>query len=293
MCGFDQSELIIRKVQNMLVSQYVEDVVSKRQYKYATKQSYIKGIKSLGIWDRDVSSLTPQFFYEALDGISNLNTRKALTIICRSVFKDLGICAELKVIEGIPRTYELPSQNDLHRVIERSKYKNYLYLCMYAGLRIGEACAVTPKAVHKEGSSYWLHVDKAWSQDGLNLGSAKTIGKVMIPDWLAEQILAMKPSDLWQKGNPTLLITWSCNSISKKGEKIHINPHMLRHWFATDMVRRSVPIHVIMRQMRHKNINTTMRIYAQVQSSDFVDALPVRPQDKVEPTAKIIQLVRK
>jgi hypothetical protein len=45
--------------------------------------------------------------------------------------------------------------------------------------------------------------------------------------------------------------------------------------------------------MRHKNINTTMRIYAQVHSSDFVDAMPVRPQDKAEPTAKIIQLVRK
>jgi integrase len=164
---------------------------------------------------------------------------------------------------------------------------------MYAGLRVGEACAITPKSVVKEGNSYWLIVDRAWSQDGHNLGSPKTIGKVMIPHWLAEQVLEMTDSEIWKKGMPTQLISWACCNLSKKGEKIHINPHMLRHWFATDMVRRNVPIHVIMRQMRHKNINTTMRIYAQVHSSDFVDAMPVRPQDKAEPTAKIIQLVRK
>jgi integrase len=274
----------------MLVSEYVTKVVSERQYKYQTKQSYLKGIKSLGIWDMDLASLSPQFFYEKLDSYPNLNTKKMISIMCRSIFKDLGICKDIKVVDGIPRTYDLPSQDDLHRVINRSKYKNYLYLCMYAGLRIGEACAVTPKSVFKEGSSYWLNVDKAWSQDGLHLGSPKTIGKIMIPNWLAEQILNMSDEDIWKKGMPTQLISWACNTLSKRGEKIHINPHMLRHWFATDMVRRNVPVHVIMRQMRHKNINTTMKIYAQVHNSDFVDALPTRPEDKTVPMAKVIQL---
>jgi len=274
----------------MKVSEYVTKVVSERQYKYQTKQSYLKGIKSLGIWDMDIASLSPQFFYEKLDAYPNLNTKKMISIMCRSVFKDLGICKDIKVVEGIPRTYDLPSQDDLHRVINRSKYKNYLYLCMYAGLRIGEACAVTPKSVVKEGSSYWLNVDRAFSQDGLNLGSPKTIGRIMIPTWLADQILNMSEEDIWKKGMPTQLISWACNTLSKRGEKIHINPHMLRHWFATDMVRRNVPVHVIMRQMRHKNINTTMKVYAQVHNSDFVDALPTRPEDKAVPMAKVIPL---
>ncbi len=275
----------------MLVSEYVTKVVSERQYKYQTKQSYLKGIKSLGIWDMDLSSLSPQFFYEKLDTYTNQNTKKMVSIMCRSIFKDLGICKDIKVVEGISRTYDLPSQDDLHRLINRSKkYSKYLYLCMYAGLRVGEACAVTPKSVIKEGSSYWLNVDRAWSQDGLNLGSPKTLGKIMIPTWLADQILSMSNDEIWQKGNPTSLISWACTSISRNGEKIHINPHMLRHWFATDMVRRNVPVHVIMRQMRHKNVNTTMRIYAQVHNSDFVDALPTRPEDKAVPMAKVIQL---
>jgi len=274
----------------MLVKDYVEETIAKRSYKYATKVSYVKGIRTLGIWDKDISSLTPQFFYQALDSIRNINTRKSISIICRSIFKDLGICADLPFIDGIPRTYDLPSQNDLHRLIDRSKYKKQLYLCMYAGLRIGEACAITPKAVHKEGGQYWLHIDQAWSQDGLHLGSSKTIGKVAIPEWLADQVLSMDKSEIWQKGKPTLLVSHACNSISRKGQKIHINPHMLRHWFATDMVRRNIPLHVVMRQLRHKNINTTMRIYAQVKSDDFIDAIPVRPEDQTVKLAKVINL---
>ena len=274
----------------MLVSEYATKVVNERLLKYQTKQSYIKGLKSLGIWDLSIDSLSPQFFYEKLDTIRNLNTKRAQAIICKSVFKELGVCKDIKISEGIPRSYNLPSQNDLHKVINRSKYKHILYLCMYAGLRVGEACAVTPKAITKENAYYWSNVDKAWSQDGLNLGSPKTIGKIMIPEWLAEQVIQMPDSEIWKKGMPTQLVSWSCNSLSKKGEKIHINPHMLRHWFATDMVRREVPIHVVMKQMRHKNINTTMRIYAQVNNLDFVNALPSRPEDKVVSMAKVIQL---
>jgi integrase len=239
----------------------------------------------------EVASLSPQLFYEKLDSIPNLNTRRSITIVCKSVFKDLGICKDLKITDGIPRTYDLPSQNDLHRLIDRSKkYRKYLYLCMYAGLRVGEACAITPKSVIKEGNSFWLSVDKAWSQDGKNLGSPKTIGKVMIPKWLADQVLAMTDDEIWKRGMPTQLISWACCNLSKKGEKIHINPHMLRHWFATDMVRRQVPVHIVMRQMRHKNINTTMKIYAQVHNSDFVDALPTRPEDKAVSMGNVINL---
>ena len=264
----------------MLVSEFAQKVISERQYKYQTRQSYLKGIRSIGIWDMDTSSLSPQLFYEKLDSINNLNTRRSITIICRSIFKDLGICKDLKVIDGIPRTYDLPTQNELHRLIDRSKkYRKYLYLCMYAGLRIGEACAVTPKSVCKEGNSYWLNIDKAWSQDGQNLGSPKTIGKVMIPNWLADQVLEMSEDEIWEKGMPTQLISWACCNISKKGQKIHINPHMLRHWFATDMIRRGVNPEVVRRQMRHKNVSITLKIYTQVKNEEVEASLPTRPKN--------------
>jgi integrase len=151
---------------------------------------------------------------------------------------------------------------------------------MYAGLRVGEACALVPAQVKKEGNHYWINVDRAFSQDGVSLGSPKTLGKVMVPEWLALEVLAMKKEDYWIKGIPTKRVTTACWSLGTKSvnrdkqKVICINPHMLRHWFATDMVKRNVPANVIMKQMRHKTINTTMQIYAQVNNNDFVDALP-------------------
>ena len=63
MCGFSQSELITRMDETMLVSEYAIKVISERQYKYQTRQSYMKSIKAIGIWDMEVSSLSPQLFY--------------------------------------------------------------------------------------------------------------------------------------------------------------------------------------------------------------------------------------
>jgi hypothetical protein len=62
---------------------------------------------------------------------------------------------------------------------------------MYAGLRVGEACAVTPSKL--EGN--YLNVNEAYSQDGLHLGSPKTYGKVLLPDWLADEVRNMKDED--------------------------------------------------------------------------------------------------
>jgi integrase len=55
-----------------------------------------------------------------------------------------------------------------------------------------------------------------------------------------------------------------------------INPHMLRHWYATDMIKRGINPEVVRRQMRHKKIETTMKVYAQVNSKDLEDSVPNR-----------------
>jgi site-specific recombinase XerD len=51
---------------------------------------------------------------------------------------------------------------------------------------------------------------------------------------------------------------------------------MLRHWYATDMIRRGVNPEVVRRQMRHKNISVTLRIYTQVRSEEIEASLPNR-----------------
>jgi len=60
----------------MLVSEFTLKVISERQYKYQTKQSYIKGIKAIGIWNDEVSSLSP------------LKQRKKVKLILATIAKE-------------------------------------------------------------------------------------------------------------------------------------------------------------------------------------------------------------
>ncbi len=62
---------------------------------------------------------------------------------------------------------------------------------------------------------------------------------------------------------------------------------MLRHWFATDMIRRGINPEIVRRQMRHKNIETTMKIYVQVNDQDLEMAVPRRPIYSANPSRKV------
>jgi integrase len=264
----------------MLVSEYATNVINNRPLKYGTRQSYFKIIKSLGIWDLEVADLNCALIFDKVDQMRSHNVKKNVYICLRSVFKDLGVFNNLPILQGISKEYDFPTQQELHDLIDRSKYRRILYLCMYAGLRVGEACAVIPSQL--EGN--YLRIDRAFSQDGKHLGSPKTFGKVFIPDWLVDEIKAMTKDDFWQIGMPTQLVSWACGNLSKRGARKHINPHMLRHWFATDMIKRGVNPEIARRQLRHKNIETTMKIYVQVNNADLKLSIPLRPQD-VAPTS--------
>jgi len=257
----------------MLVSEYATNVINNRPLKYGTRQSYFKIIKSLGIWDMEIEALNCASIFDKVDQLRSHNVKKNIYICLRSVFRDLGIFKDLPILQGISKTYDLPSQEELHEIIERSKYRRILFLCMYAGLRVGEACAVIPSQL--EGN--YLTVDRAFSQDGKHLGSPKTYGKVLIPEWLAEEIRNMREDEIWKIGMPTQLVSWACGNLSKRRGQIRINPHMLRHWYATELIRLNTNPEIVRRQLRHKNIETTMKIYVQINSQELEKAVIQRP----------------
>jgi hypothetical protein len=85
---------------------------------------------------------------------------------------------------------------------------------MYGGLRLGEACAVVPEQL--EGN--YINVDRAFSQDGKHLGSPKTHGKVLLPQWLADEVRNMRDEDYWPLGKPTENVV-SAELYSKRSNK--------------------------------------------------------------------------
>jgi site-specific recombinase XerD len=66
---------------------------------------------------------------------------------------------------------------------------------------------------------------------------------------------------------------------------------MLRHFYATEMIRRGVNPEIVRRQMRHKNVSTTLRIYTQVRTEELEASLPNRPSTRTEiAKSNVIQL---
>ena len=273
----------------MKVSEYATNVINTRPYKYETRLTYFKDLKRLGIWDMDVKDVNSALIRNNVEPITTQSTRKRLFITARSIFRDLDICQDLPNLEAEGKIYDIPTQEELEWLIERSKYRLQLLLCMFGGLRVGEACAVTPEKL----SGDYLDVNQAYSQDGLHLGSPKTYGKILLPSWLATEVRNMTRDQLWELGKTTKVVTNSCYKLSH-GEKFEkmtggktVNPHMLRHWYATDMIRRGVNPEVVRRQMRHKNVSVTLKIYTQVRSEEIEASLPNRiPNQRTVPALK-------
>jgi integrase len=278
----------------MLVSEYATEVINTRPYKYQTRQTYIKDLHRLGIWDLDVQEVNSALIRNIVEKVTTQSTRKRLFITARSIFKDLNICQDLPNLEAEGKIYDIPKQEELEWLIEKSKYRLQLLLCMFGGLRVGEACAVTPDKI----SGNYLDVNQAYSQDGLHLGSPKTYGKILLPDWLADEVRNMRPEQLWTLGRTTKLVSHSCYKLSR-GDKFKkltggktVNPHMLRHWYATDMIRRGVNPEVVRRQMRHKNVSVTLKIYTQVRSEEVEASLPTRLDGVIPSGSKPIRALR-
>jgi integrase len=274
----------------MKVSEYVEQLIQNRPYKYSYRQTLVRDVKKLGIWDMECEDVTSAYIRDVVDVIGSHNSRRRLYITAKSVFKDLDKLQDLPILETISKNYQFPEQEHLDFLINKSKYRLQLFLCMYAGLRLGEACAVTPSKL--EGN--YLRVDEAYSQDGMHLGSPKTVGKVLLPRWLADEVRAMKPEDCWKIGTTTKKVSGSIYKISrfKSAMKLTggrpINPHMLRHWYATDMIKRGISPEVVRRQMRHARIETTMKVYVQVHSKDLEESVPTRFTPSESTTGNVI-----
>ena len=64
----------------MLVSEYVTNVINNRPLKYGTRQSYLRIIKSLGIWDMDISDLNCGAIFDKVDQMRSHNVKKIVYI---------------------------------------------------------------------------------------------------------------------------------------------------------------------------------------------------------------------
>ena len=250
----------------MKLSEHLEMYLASKPLRLSTKDTYRRTFKNLNLLDLEVEEFSIDDAFARIQTIPNHNTRRTHTIVLRSVLGQIEGIKLLRISATQPKYWDLPDETTLRTAVEQSKWWKILYLCMYAGLRVGEACAIRPKDLRGDR----LIINRQLSQKG-ELLPAKTVGQVILPHWLAEFVNNMDETDWWPANKPSKHLTDHCIKLSRK-TKVKVTPHLLRHWYATEMIRATKNPELVRRQLRHARLDTTLQVYAQV-SMDDLDAL--------------------
>jgi integrase len=241
------------------------EVAQAKGLRQSTVFSYRRLLMRLGIED---DSVTLEDVQSRLLEIDSVNTRRAAAIAARSV---LGFDT-LRIPKGVPRRYDLPSEDTLRLALMQSRYEARGLLMMFAGLRLGEACAVT----YKQRTGDRLRVDRQVTE--LYASAAQTGGEaqhvrrlapvktneaeIVVPHWLCPVIDSLTDLD-----GPGAVRTSLWHAGRKVG--INLNPHALRHWYCTTALARGVPLSLVSKQMRHSDVAVTLRTYSQSRDEDI------------------------
>jgi integrase len=227
----------------------------ERGLRRTTMLSYERLLARVVSLDTPIDTITQEAVMDALWRIDSPNTRRSVVVAVRAV---LGF--QIKVPRAIPRRYDLPDEDTLRLALMTSPFEDRLLCMAYAGLRIGEACAVGPVDLHGDRLRVTRQVveeTKTGHPTKVRVAPVKsTEAEIVIPEWLATRINGLEGT-----ARPASVR----ESLRRAGHKVglSLNPHMLRHWYATTLLARGVPLVVVSRQMRHSDVTTTLRTYAQ------------------------------
>lgn len=248
------------------VSQRLAGLALERGLRQSTVLGYERLFRRLGMLDAPLDSITMEQAVEALWTIDNPNTRRSAVIALRSVFG-----WNIKIPKAIPRRYELPDEDSLRFALMLSPHEPRGLLMMYAGLRIGEACAVT--ASSRQGDRLTvdkqvLELHRKGSPTTWRLAPVKTNEAAIVVPHFMETVI----DSLQETAKPGRVR----ESLRRAGTKVGIDltPHMLRHWYATTMLARGIPLSLVSKQMRHSDVSVTLRTYSQHNDGDIHRAFP-------------------
>jgi integrase len=236
------------------VRERLNEVALERDLRASTRLQYLRNMNQLKILDEPLSAVTKELVVERLWAIPNVNTRRGCAIAVRSI---LGF--QVKVGRSVPRRYNLPSEQDIRLALMTSPHETRGLLMAFAGLRLGEACATVRSDLNGDRLRVTRQV-QALRQTGhptiVQLAPVKGAdADIVVPFWLADRIRELTD---WVKPDPVR------ESLRRAGYRVgfHLNPHMLRHWYATTLLDRGAPIALVSRQLRHSDVATTLRHYA-------------------------------
>lgn len=243
----------------MLIEDRLRAVAKARRLRDSTVYGYRAALKRLNVTD---DSITQDEVEARLWEIDAPNSRRQATIAVRAVLD-----MDIPIPTIIQKRYTLKTEDDYRMILMLTPYETRGLIMMYTGLRVAEACAVTAKSIRDDV----LIVDRqvielrAKGQKISKLGPVKSRqDDVVMPRWLIPRVAALETHI-----SPHTVRA----SIQRAGNRVgmHVTCHELRHWYATESLRRGVSMKTVSRQLRHGDIATTMRTYAQGNAQEVHD----------------------
>ena len=246
----------------MLVREQLLERALERGLRDNTVAAYAGALRRLGVYDSPVDAVDRGAVLEALWAIERPNVRRVAVTALRVV---LGWT--MKIPASVPRRYDLPDEDTLRLALMTSKFESRALLMMYAGLRVGEACAVVPTDLDADR----LHVSKQVlyhrQSKTHRLAPTKTSeATVVVPLWLTPHVASLGD---WMRPDTMRHSLYRAG----KGVGISLNPHLLRHWYATTLIARGVPFVLVSKQLRHQDVAFTLKTYQQYDTTSVHDAL--------------------
>jgi integrase len=226
----------------------------------STRRSYLASLRPF--YGLDMDTLSVADLNEVLLTITNQNTRRK-TVIALKANLDHPAVKALRIPTEVPREYDMPDEGMLRFALMLSKHETRLLLGMYAGLRLGEMCAVTKDDL----DGRWLKVSRQVDYTTNKLVPTKTAAaRVPLPAWLAGRVALLTAPVGAQAVAKTL-------AVAGRRVGIRLNPHQLRTFYCNHLIEQGHPPHVVQKLMRHANVKVTFTHYARAASGDLERAV--------------------
>ena len=246
-------------------AEFARYTLKHKQVRASTRHNWNKMIDYLGLKDFPYPPVEIDLFNMVSDKYPNPRTK-------RGVLQVLNCLLHTKMKTGKPShpVFDLPDFEELDSYIQtpKNQYQKrvqmYANLMLHGGLRIGETMYK-----HKIVKNGILVEYQRIVQDN-SIQSSKTVGQVLLPDWLLQEYKD------WKIDCPThrTLREWfNIYFHSEVGIPFpNLSPHKLRHMYASYYATKLPPI-VLQKQLRHSKIETTMSYYVHIDEGYVLDVL--------------------
>ena len=165
------------------------------------------------------------------------------------------------------------------KAIEKNRYKILYFLCLYAGLRRGEACALRWENIDLDNRSIFIAEAASRSETrGYTVSVTKTINSIRhvpISNCLYNELISKKQDNGFVYSNKGKMLNADVLTMdfAKTMKQLGLNHtlHHLRHTFATRCHEKKIDIKVVQAWMGHSEIDITFNTYTHA-TKDMLEA---------------------